>query len=144
MILSVLLTVASGTLLNPMSGLVEMNEAVKVGEPLALPPKPSLISEKDYESLAKCAQYAEDGNPAMALGGFYSLLLRDGVKFVFDDESLNAAQRARVECSMEHWNKWLNGNVFSSDDLGQPSKVTIKLVKSLPTGVRRDSVGTIF
>jgi hypothetical protein len=144
MILSVLLTVASGTILNPMSGLVGMNEAKKVGEPLALPPKPSLISEKDYESLAKCAQYAEDGNPAMALGGFYSLLLRDGVKFTFDDDSLNAAQRQKVECSMERWNKWLNGNVFSSDDFGQPSKVTIKLVRSLPTGVRRDSVGTIF
>ena len=63
MILSVLLTVASGTLLNPMSGLVEMNEVVKVGEPLTLPPKPSLISEKDYESLAKCAQYAAEGIP---------------------------------------------------------------------------------
>ena len=71
----------------------------------------------------------------MALGGFYSLLLRDGVKYVIDDDSLNTAQLEKVDCSRERWTKWLMSNVFSSDDLGKHYKVTIKLGRSIPTGV---------
>ena len=117
------------------------------GEPVVLPPRPVMISQREYKTLGEYASLGERGYHSVAFAGLSALGVHKKVSIGMDVDSISdgpvEAYRQAISRAIRSWNSWLGTSTFVWTRPETKPDIQIRFVDRITSSHQGDLLGQL-